>query len=154
MSRWSDDGVVQAQTVASTRTCLPGAKSLPSTVDTLMRSLLSSEWHVPEVPSAQELAMVFGWLGSGPRVPRPRSSAAPESHELPTVPHLGARRVASKTAVCGPPPPPVGVMVSEMFTLCVSAPLVPRAWKLAVPGVAVAPTATVSVLEPEPGREV
>ena len=58
---------VQAQTVASMRTVLPGAKSLPSRVETLMRSLDSSTWKAPEVPSAQESAMVLGWLGSGPR---------------------------------------------------------------------------------------
>ena len=50
---------------------LPAAKFVPSTVETLMRSFDSSEWNVPEVPSAHESLIVFGWLGSGPTVPRP-----------------------------------------------------------------------------------
>jgi len=49
-----------AHTVALTFTVLPAAKALPSVVATTMRSSDSSEWNVPEVPSAQELLMVFG----------------------------------------------------------------------------------------------
>ena len=81
----SDDGVVQAQTVASMVTVLPGAKLLPSVVNTLMRSLDSSEWNVPDVPSAQESLIVLGWFGSGPRCRGPSTSEAPVSHERPTV---------------------------------------------------------------------
>lgn len=33
---------------------------------TTRRSFDSSEWKVPDVPSEQELLMVFGWLGSAP----------------------------------------------------------------------------------------
>src|SRR5712691_6857839 len=86
-------------------TVLPVAKFVPSVVDTLIRSFDSSEWKVPVVPSAQEPMIVLGWLGSGPTPSRPVSSV-PESHELPTVPHLGAFRTGSKTAVPPPPPPP------------------------------------------------
>jgi hypothetical protein len=42
------------------RTTLPGAKFVPSTVDTLILSFDSSVWKVPEVPSAQESLMVLG----------------------------------------------------------------------------------------------
>ena len=49
-----------------------------------MRSFDSSKWNTPEVPSAHELLIVLGWLGSGPTASRPSSSDAPESHELPT----------------------------------------------------------------------
>src|SRR5262245_10467282 len=107
----SCDGVVQAQTVASIRSVLPAAKLLPSVVDTLIRSLDSSEWNVPDVPSAQESAIVLGWLGSGPRAARPSTSEAPVSQERPTVdPQLGACRAASKVAIKSPPPP-VGLTV-------------------------------------------
>ena len=51
---------LQAQTVALTFTVLPAAKALPSVVATMRRSFDSSEWNVPEVPSAQELLMVLG----------------------------------------------------------------------------------------------
>ena len=50
----------QAQTVALTFTVLPAAKALPSVVETTMRSLDSSEWNVPEMPSAQEVLIVLG----------------------------------------------------------------------------------------------
>src|SRR4030095_1861877 len=82
-------GVVQAHTVASIRTVLAAAQAAPSTGETRMRSFDSSEWNVPEVPSAHESLIVFGWLGSGPMVPRPSSSDAPESHDAPTVEHRG-----------------------------------------------------------------
>src|SRR5438128_3818779 len=118
-SRWSDEGVVHAHTVASTRTVLPTARLLLSSVETLMRSLLSSEWKVPAVPSAHEPLIALGWFGSGPLPSRPSSSAAPESQELPTVAHLGARTVASKTAVCAPPPGTVTVRLID--ALCVVA---------------------------------
>src|SRR5215216_4805157 len=145
MSRWSEVGVVQAHTVASTRTVLPAAKSAPSVVDTLMRSLLSSEWNVPEAPSAQLPASVLGWLGSGPLPSRPSRSAVPESHELPTVAHLGARSVASNTAVCAPPPPPAGVTVSESEAACDVLPAVPVTVTVTVPVAAVAEAVSVSV---------
>ena len=58
---------------------------MPSSVETLRLSFDSSEWNVPDVPSAHELAIVLGWLGSGPLPSRPRSRDAPESHELPTT---------------------------------------------------------------------
>jgi len=87
--------VLQAQTVALTVTVLPGAKALPSVVDTTIRSFDSSKWKLPEVPSAHEPLMVLSWLGSGPRLARPRSSEGPESQELPTAPHFGALSVES-----------------------------------------------------------
>src|SRR5262249_20111181 len=99
-------GVVQAQTLAVIRTVLPGAKSVPSVVATISRSFDSSTWKVPDPPSAHEPLIVFGGLGSGPTVPRPRTSEGPVSHELPTVAHFGARSVASNAAVWAPPPPP------------------------------------------------
>src|SRR5688572_18853374 len=95
------------------RTVLPGAKFVPSTVDTFRRSLDSSEWNAPDAPSAQESLIVLGWLGSGPRALRPRRSAAPESQELPSVLQAGAWRAASKTAVW-PPPPPAGLTVDDI----------------------------------------
>ena len=49
-----------AQTVALTFTVLPAASVLPSVVAITMRSFDSSEWKVPDVPSAQELLIVFG----------------------------------------------------------------------------------------------
>ena len=49
-----------AQTVALTFMVLPGARVLPSVVWMTRRSLDSSEWNVPDVPSAQELLMVLG----------------------------------------------------------------------------------------------
>ena len=75
----------------------------PSSVVTLMRSSDSSKWKFPFVPSAHELLIVLGWLGSAPPaiVSRPTSSV-PESHEPPTVLHLGAMSVASNTAVASP----------------------------------------------------
>ncbi len=81
--------------MASTLTVLPAAKSVPSSVETLMRSFDSSKWNTPEVPSAHVLLIVLGWLGSGPLPSRPSSSDAPESHELPTAAHFGALSVAS-----------------------------------------------------------
>ncbi len=80
--------------MASTRTCLPAAKDVPSTLVTLMASFDSSTWYVPEVPSAQLVLIVLGWFGSGPLPSRPLSSV-PESQRLPTAPHFGALRVAS-----------------------------------------------------------
>src|SRR6188472_3857066 len=107
---------------------LPGAKLLPSVVETLRRSLDSSEWNAPDVPSAQESLIVLGWLGSGPSVPRPRRSEAPESQERPTTAQDGAWRAASKVATRSPPPPPVGFTVTDRFALRVSAPETPWAW--------------------------
>jgi hypothetical protein len=49
-----------AQTVALTFTVFPAASVLPSVVAIERRSLDSSEWKVPEVPSAQLLLMVLG----------------------------------------------------------------------------------------------
>src|SRR5688500_12728253 len=95
-------------------TVLPGAKLVPSVVDTLMRSLDSSEWKTPDVPSAQESLIVLGWLGSGPRPARPSSSDAPESQERPTEVHDGACRAASKVAKRSLPPP-VGLTVTDML---------------------------------------
>ncbi len=81
--------------MADTLTVLPGAIGVPSVVAMERRSIDSSEWYVPEVPSAHELLIVFGWLGSLPpeMVSRPFSSAAPESHDEPTVAHCGAFNV-------------------------------------------------------------
>src|SRR5688500_16583156 len=109
------------------RTVLPAAKLVPSVVETLTRSLDSSEWNTPDVPSAQESLMVLGWLGSGPLPSRPNTSEAPVSQEIPTVAHLGAWRVGSKTAVWAPPPP-AGFTVSAMLVDRVVPPLVPWAW--------------------------
>src|SRR6185295_14437442 len=151
-SRWSWEGVVQAQTVASIRTVLPAAKLVPSVALTLSRSFDSSEWNVPAVPSAQESAMVLGWLGSGPRVPRPRTSEAPVSQDDPTVAHLGAWSAASKTAVW--PPPPVPFTVRLMLVLWLREPEVPVTATVNVPVVALADAVKVSVelaLPPEGG---
>ena len=49
-----------AHTVALTFTVLPAASELPSVVEMTRRSFDSSEWNVPDVPSAQELLIVFG----------------------------------------------------------------------------------------------
>src|SRR3974390_2193442 len=109
-----------------------------------MRSLDSSEWNVPEVPSAQDALMLLGWLGSAPPdiVSRPSNSDAPESHDEPTVAHFGAFSVGSKTAICGPP----GVLtVSVMFTEEVSVPDVPVTVTVLVPVVAVEDAVNVSV---------
>lgn len=86
-----------AQTVAVTFTVLPGAIALPSVVATTRRSFDSSEWKVPDVPSAHELLMLFGWLGSAPpdSVSRPRMSDGPESHPEATFTHFGAFNVES-----------------------------------------------------------
>ena len=75
----------------------PGTKFVPSVVATRMRSLDSSEWKVPLVPSAQELLMVLGWLGSAPpeRVSLPSRSDGPESQAEPRVPHFRALSVES-----------------------------------------------------------
>jgi hypothetical protein len=110
-----------------------------------MRSFDSSAWNVPEVPSAQESLMVFGWLGSGPLPSRPSRRVAPESQELPTTPHLGAWRTGSKTAVCAPPPP-VPVTFKFMDAVRVRAPLTPRIWKGNVPVWVVPATDTVAAL--------
>ncbi len=140
MSELNDE---YAHTVASMRTCCPAARLPPPTVETFRRSFDSSTWNVPEVPSAQVALIVLGWLGSGPLVERPSSSDAPESHEMPTVAHLGALRTESYAAVCAPPPVPV--MVKVMLASRVVAPLVPRAWKVDVPAAVPAATETVSV---------
>src|SRR5687768_7495800 len=126
-------------------TVLPGAKLVPSVVDTLIRSFDSSEWNVPDAPSAQESLIVLGWLGSGPRLARPRSSDAPESHERPTVVQDGACRAASKLANRSLPPP-AGLTVSEMLADRVFAPLVPWAWMVKLPVVAPAVAAMVRVV--------
>ena len=91
----------------------------------------SSEWKVPDVPSAQELLIVLGWWGSAPPdiVSLPSSRDGPESHEVPTVAHFGALSVESKTAVCGPDEPTVRVMVA----VCVSDPDVPVTVTVLVP---------------------
>ena len=52
--------VDQAHIVAVIVTVLPAARLVPSDVDTFRRSLDSSEWNVPEVPSVQDVLMVFG----------------------------------------------------------------------------------------------
>ena len=142
-SRWSADGVVQAQTVALTVTVVPWV-SRPLELETTMRSFDSSEWKVPELPSAQELLMVFGRLVSFPPliVPRPRSSVGPESHDVPTVPHFGALSVESNTAVCAPP---TGLTVRLIVVLCVSVPDVPVMVIVLVPVVAVADAVRVRV---------
>src|SRR5688572_9071083 len=127
-------------------TVLPGAKLVPSVVDTLMRSLDSSEWKTPDVPSAQESLMVLGWLGAGPRLARPSTSDAPVSQDRPTVaPQLGACRAASKVAKRSLPPP-VGLTVRLIPKVRVSAPLTPWAVNPKVPVVAPALADTVSVL--------
>lgn len=77
-------------------------------------------------------------------VPRPSNRLEPESHEVPTVAHFGALRVASKTAFCGPPPPDE-VTVNAMFALWVSDPEVPVIVMLDVPVVAVAEAVKVNV---------
>src|SRR5262249_5429369 len=104
----------------------------------------------------QDPLMVLGWLVSGPTVPRPRSSEAPESQDRPTVAHLGARSVASKAAVWSPPPP-VGFTVRLMLVLWVSEPEVPVTVTVNVPVVAVPDAARVRVEEPgavtEPGAK-
>jgi hypothetical protein len=73
---------------------------VPSSVSTISASFDSSEWNVPEVPSAQESLIVLGWFGSGPLPSRPSKREAPESQPPATVEHFGAWRAASHTAVC------------------------------------------------------
>ena len=115
-SSLSDVKPAHAQTVASMRTVLPGAKGVPSSVETRIRSLDSSEWYRPAEPSAQEPAMVFGAFSSGPTAPRP-SSSAPESQELPTPAHRAARS-ADRRRRCGrrrsPGPRPPRRVLSAM----------------------------------------
>jgi len=81
--------------VALTVTVWPAASGLPFVVATTIRSLDSSEWKTPEVPSAQVPPMVFGWFGSAPpdMLSLPSSSEGPESHEIPAVEHSGALKV-------------------------------------------------------------
>ena len=67
---------------------------------------------------------------------RPSSKDGPESHPDPTFAHFGALRVASKTAVCSPPPPDE-FTVREMVVLWLSEPDVPVTVTLVVPVVAV-----------------
>ena len=141
--------MLHAHTVAAMVTVLPGAKLVPSVVETRMRSFDSSEWKTPDAPSAQESLMVFGWLGSGPRPARPRSSDAPESHERPSAVHDGACRAASKVATRSPPPP-TAVTVTDMLAVRVSAPETPWAWNENVPTAADVEADTVSVLVPLP----
>ena len=83
--------------VAVTFTDFPAAIVLPSVVATIRRSFDSSEWNVPDVPSAQELLMVLGWFGSEPpaRVSRPSSRDGPESHPEAVFAHFGAFSVVS-----------------------------------------------------------
>src|SRR5687768_4698065 len=88
--------------------------------------------------------MVFGWLGSGPFPSRP-FTRVDASQEIPTVAHLGTCSVASKTAVCAPPPP-VGFTVSGTFARRGVDPLVPATWTPKRPGSAPADAETVSVL--------
>ena len=109
-----------------------------------MRSLDSSEWNVPDVPSAHEPLMLFGWLGSAPPdiVSRPKSRDAPESHDDPAVAHFGAFNVLSKTATCAPPDVPT---VSVMFAVTVVAPDVPVTVTVFVPAVAVEDAVNVRV---------
>src|SRR5688572_11196746 len=114
------------------RTVLPAAKSVPSTVETLMRSFDSSEWNVPEVPSAHESLIVFGWLGSGPTVPRPCSKDGPESHEIETVEQRGACSVASNVAVA---PPPTVLATTLTVSFAVAAPSETVSWKTYVAAV-------------------
>ena len=73
------------------------------------RSLDSSEWNVPELPSAQEALIVLGRFTSTPPliVPRPNSRVGPESQDVPTAAHFGAFSVGSNTAFWGPPPPDI-----------------------------------------------
>ena len=82
---------LQAQIVAVTVAVVPWVR-LPLLELTTMRSLDSSEWNVPVLPSAHELLMVLGWLVSTPPliVPRPNSRDVPESHDVPTAAHPGA----------------------------------------------------------------
>ena len=91
-----------------------------------MRSLDSSEWNVPELPSAQDALIVFGWFGSAPPdiVPRP-TSKVPESQDAPTVAHSGAFSVELYTAVEPPPPPPQAATVRFTVVVCDRLPDVP-----------------------------
>ena len=75
-------------------------------------------------------------MGSAPPdiVSFPSSRDVPESHDEPTVAHLGALSVGSKTAICAPPEVPP---VNEMVAVCVSVPEVPVTVTLVVPVVAV-----------------
>ena len=108
------------------------------------RSLDSSEWNVPELPSMQELLMVFGWFTSVPLVivPRPKSRVGPESQEEPTVAHFGALSVVSYTAVCAPPDE---LTVKAMVVVWTSEPDVPVTVTFVVPVVAVAEAVKVNV---------
>jgi hypothetical protein len=133
-----------AHTVALTFTVFPAAIELPSLVCTTSRSFDSSEWYVPDVPSAHALLMVFGWFGSEPpaSVSRPSTSDGPESHPDATLTHFGAFNVLSYTAVCNPTDE---FTVSETVVLCVSAPEVPVTVTVAVPTVAPEEAVNVSV---------
>src|SRR4030095_12317618 len=99
------------------RAGVPAAKLVPSTVETLRRSFDSSEWNVPDVPSAHDWLMLFGWLGSGPSAARPISNDGPESQATPTLAHFGACRTVSNTAV-----PPGAVAVTLTWSVAVAAP--------------------------------
>ena len=122
--------------MAVTVTLVPWVMEPPPVDFTSILSLDSSEWKVPDVPSAQELLMVFGWFGSAPpdMVSRPNSNEGPESHDDPTVAHCGAFSVELYTAVCAPPAVPT---VNEMVAVAVVEPLVPVTVTLVVPAVAV-----------------
>src|SRR5438477_6989575 len=127
-------------------TVLPGAKLPPSVVATLRRSFDSSEWNVPDVPSAQELLIVLGWFGSGPSAARPSTSDAPVSQETPTLPHFGALSVGSYTAVSAPAP----VTVRLMLAVRVVVPEVPVTVTVEVPVAAVVEAVNVRVDVPLP----
>ena len=95
--RSSASAVPKAHTVAVIFALLPAVSGLPSAEAISKRSFDSSLWNVPEVPSAQELLIVFGWFGSAPpeRLARPSNSDGPESQDVPTVAHFGAFKVLS-----------------------------------------------------------
>ena len=90
--------------------------------------------------------MVLGWLGSGPRPARPRSSEAPESHERPTVRARRAPAARRRRSRSGRRLRRCGFTVRPMPKVRVSAPLMPWHLKLEVPVVAPALAETVSVL--------
>lgn len=123
---------------------VPCVSAPPLVEATTMRSLDSSEWKVPELPSVQELLMVLGWLVSTPPliVPRPSSRDGPESQEVPTLEHPGAFSVELYTAVCGPDDE---VTVKAMVVLWLSEPAVPVTVIVAVPVAAVAEAVSVRV---------
>src|SRR5271157_6035014 len=72
----------------------------PLVVATVRRSIDSSTWKVPAVPSAQELWMVLGRFGSAPptMLSLPKSSDGPESHDINVKAHSGTPSVVSYAA--------------------------------------------------------